>query len=132
MCGDTIVVRAGTYSLPSAVDFGKSGSVGNPIMLLADAEVVLNVTASITPSGALDLFNLHEWLIDGFRLNEASHYGIGLHGCTSITVQNCYVYRAQASALIVEVSNWSSDDIYPVPQNSKMSVQHPRAWPAKR
>jgi hypothetical protein len=115
--GDTILVRTGTYDLSSAVDFQKSGSAGNPIHLVAEAGVVLNVTASDTPSGALDLFNLHDWVIDGFRLNEAPHYGIALHGCTNVTVQNCYVYRAQASAIIVEVSNWGSDDIYPVPQN---------------
>jgi hypothetical protein len=115
--GDTIVVRTGTYSLPSAVDFQKSGSAGNPITLRGETGVVLNVTASDTPSGALDLFNAHDWVIDGFRLNDASHYGIALHGCTNVTVQNCTIYCAQASAIIVEVSNWGSDDIYPVPQN---------------
>ena len=44
--GDTIVVRAGTYSLSSAVDFRKSGSAGNPIRCTAEAGVVLNVTSN--------------------------------------------------------------------------------------
>ena len=120
--GDTIVVRAGTYALSSAVSFGKSGSVGNPITLVAEAGVVLNVSPSSTPDAALDLNKVHDWVIDGFRLNEASRYGIALHGCTNITVQNCYVYRAQASGIIVNVSNWGTDDIYPVPQNWNIKI----------
>ncbi len=120
--GDTILVRAGTYSLSSAVDFKKSGSTGNPIRLTAEAGVVLNVTASSTDGGALDLYNVHDWVIEGFRLNNAPHYGIALHGCTNVTVRNCYVYRAQASAIIVNVSNWGTDDIYPVPQNRNIKI----------
>lgn len=120
--GDTIVVKAGTYTLAAAIDFQKSGGAGNPITLKAESGVVLNVTATSTPSGALDLFSTHDWVIDGFRLNDASHYGIALHGCNNVTVQNCYVYRAQASAIIVEVSNWGTNDIYPVPQNSGIKI----------
>jgi MYXO-CTERM domain-containing protein len=120
--GDTIVVRAGTYSLASAINFQKSGSVGSPITLIAEAGVVLNVTASSLDDGALDLYKVHDWVIDGFRLNEASRYGIALHGCTNITVQNCYVNRAQASGVIVNVSNWGTDDIYPVPQNWNIKI----------
>jgi len=115
--GDTIVVKAGTYSLASAVNFQKSGAVDDPVTLLAEAGTILNVTASSTDGGALDLNKVHDFVIDGFRLNEASHYGIALHGCTNVTVQNCTIYRAQASAIIVNVANWGTDDIYPVPQN---------------
>jgi len=120
--GDTIVVRTGTYSLPSAVVFAKSGAVGDPIAIVAEAGAVLNVTASSAPSGALDLAGIHDVVIDGFRLNDASHYGIALHGCSNITVQNCYVYRSQASGIIVYVSNWGADDIYPVPQNWNIRI----------
>jgi hypothetical protein len=120
--GDTIVVRTGTYTLSSAVDFQKSGSPGNPISLVAESGVSLNVTASSTPGGALDLYNVHDWVIDGFRLNDAPHYGIALHGCTNVTVQNCHVYRAQASGIIVNVSNWGTNDIYPVPQNWNIKI----------
>jgi hypothetical protein len=120
--GDTIVVKTGTYALASAVSFQKSGAVGAPIALLAETGVVLNVTASNLDDGTLDLYTAHDWIIDGFRLNEASRYGIALHGSTNITIQNCYVYRAQASGIIVNVSNWGTDDIYPVPQNWNIKI----------
>jgi hypothetical protein len=115
--GDTILVKAGSYSLASAVSFQKSGEVGSPITLIAEPGVVLNVTASSISDGALDFYKVHDWIVDGLRLDESSRYGIALHGCTNITIQNCYVYRAQASGIIVNVANWGTDDIYPVPQN---------------
>lgn len=119
--GDTIVVRAGTYELSSPVDFGRSGSPDRPITLVGEPGVVLDVTSSLE-EGALDLFKVHDWVIDGFRLNEAARYGIALHGCTNITIQNCHVYRAQASAIIVNVANWGTNDVYPVPQNWNIKI----------
>jgi MYXO-CTERM domain-containing protein len=120
--GDTIVVKGGTYQLASAVNFQKSGAVGNPITLLAETGVILNATASSVDSGSLQLTNVHDWVIDGFRLDEGPRYGIALAGCTNITLQNCYVYRAQASGIIVEVSDWGENDIYPVPQNWNIKI----------
>jgi MYXO-CTERM domain-containing protein len=120
--GDTVVVKAGTYELASAINFQKSGAVDGPITLLAEAGVILSATASTADSGALQLTNVHDWVIDGPRLDEAPRYGIALAGCTNITLQNCYVYRAQASGIIVEVSNWGTNDIYPVPQNWNIKI----------
>ncbi|MBN2575153.1 MAG: right-handed parallel beta-helix repeat-containing protein [Deltaproteobacteria bacterium] len=120
--GDTIVVRTGIYQLASAVSFQKSGSPDSPITLLGEPGVVLDVTASSIDDGALDFYEVHDFVLDGFRLNEAGRYGIALHGCTNITIQNCTVYRAQASGIIVNVSNWGENDVYPVPQNWNIKI----------
>jgi hypothetical protein len=109
--GDIIIVRAGSYATGS-IDFGKSGSDDSPITLKADGDVVLDCSGEFG-------FNLREknnWIIDGFRLNDVQRWGIALWGCKNITVQNCYVYKAGASAIIAIVSDFGSNDIYPVPQ----------------
>jgi hypothetical protein len=120
--GDVIRVAAGTYTLSSAVSFQKSGAPGQPITLLAEPGAVLNVTASSTPGGALDLAGLHDWVIDGFRIENAPNRGIALHGCTNITIQNCTIYRPSACGIIADVRDWGSDDIYPVPQNYNVKI----------
>ena len=120
--GDVISVAAGTYTLSSVVSFQKSGSPGQPITLKAEPGVVLNVTATSAPAGALDLDGLHDWVIDGLRIENAPNRGIGLHGCTNITIQNCTIYRPAACGIIADVRDWGSNDVYPVPQNYNVKI----------
>jgi len=117
IAGDTIMVRSGTYST-AQVDFVKSGSAGNPITLKAEADVVVNCTGE----NGFNLWESHDWVIDGFRLNNVPHWAIAIWGSRNITIQNCYIYRTGASAIIAIVSDFGDDDMYPVPQLYNIKV----------
>jgi hypothetical protein len=117
--GDTIIVKAGTYAA-GQIDFGKSGAPGKPILLKAETGVVVNCTGE----NGLNLRQLHDWILDGFRLNNVPHWGIALWGARNIIIQNCYIYRCGASAIIAIVSNFGTNDIYPVPQLSNIKILH--------
>lgn len=109
--GDQITVRTGAYSA-AQINFGKSGAAGNPITLKAEANVVVNSTGQ----NGFNISQQHDWIIDGFRLNTVPHWGIAVWGCTNIIIRNCYIYKAGASAIIAIVSNFGTNDMYPVPQ----------------
>ena len=115
--GDTIIVRTGAYST-AQIDFNKSGTANNPITLKAEPDVVVNSTGE----NGFHLWESHDWVIEGFRINNCPHWSIALWGCRNITIQNCSIYRSAASAIIAIVSDFGDDDMYPVPQLYNIKV----------
>ena len=104
--GDEIHIPAGTYN--EALVLRRSGTDGNPIVLIADGIVTVNSGSSRTlvTSG-----NVHDWVIDGFRfitsgsgtstsasINFSYDYWGDGHlfekGNDRFTLRNCYVEGA--------------------------------------
>lgn len=98
-------LTAATFRRVVIATFAFPAAVTTKSPMLAEPGTVLNVATALSDAGALQRVNVQDWVIDGLRLKEATRYGILLAGCSNVTLQNCTVYRAQASGIIVEVSN---------------------------
>ncbi len=99
--GDTILVHEGTY-MASRIDFKKSGAPGKPVVLKASGKVIVkdeNYDNPDTFEGLFHLWRQTDWVIDGFRIEDAHFFGIGMFGCSRITVKNVYTKKSGASGI---------------------------------
>lgn len=91
--GDTIFIRAGTYTSTSRIVITASGTHANPIVLSGyPNEVAILDGGSITGFNAiLEMGSTrHHWVIQDLTIQNAPLYGIWLRG-EHHTVQNCII-----------------------------------------
>lgn len=122
--GDTILVHEGEYISPK-ITFEKSGTATHCISLKANGEVIIkdaNYDNTTTFEGLFHLWQKKHWIIDGFRIEDAHFFGIGMFGCTDITVKNCYTKTSGASG--ISAFPYLMAHPHPVPQSWDISIMH--------
>lgn len=105
--GDTVFVRAGTYServVP--VNSGSSSSQNIVYAAYPGEEPVIDGTGVSIPGdmgGLVELSGVSHIVFDGFTVMNAgtadNHCGILLDGCSSVTVMNCRTYNTVSSGI---------------------------------
>jgi hypothetical protein len=100
--GDTILVQPGTYS--ELVTLGKSGnSQLGDITLKANGDVTLRDPDPVNGGfreGVIQSVGQGNWVIDGFRIEDASWAGISVRDANNITIQNNHTYNTGSSGII--------------------------------
>jgi hypothetical protein len=95
--GDTIVVKAGTYSENFYVDSSADGTSGNPIVLVAypGHSVVFN------PNINMSFQNRDYWVIDGIEFNLLSRQMFSFGKSTNLAIRNCEFHHGSATYGVV-------------------------------
>jgi len=110
VAGDTIYVRAGTYN--GTVDFYKSGTVGNPIILTAYQNEVVNISGELRiDPNSIGGYLAENWTFsklnisnpnrDGIHITNGNHTGI-------ITIDGCNISHNHANGIL---TGWGNNNV---------------------
>jgi parallel beta-helix repeat protein len=109
LAGDTVYIRAGTYS--ERVAPFNSGSAGRVITYAAypGETAIIDGTGVAVPEygGLFDLAERDYIRVSGLRVIHSEYYGIVADTSSHITIEHNYVYDTYSSG----ISSWNSDNI---------------------
>jgi hypothetical protein len=111
LAGDTVYIKAGTYTPSQKIEFQNSGTIGSYISYLAfpgDEHLVVidGVNVSLPDwYGVFAIISKHYIKISGLKVVNSSYSGFYVDLSTNILIDNNHTYQTQSSGISV----WDSD-----------------------
>lgn len=108
--GNTVTVRAGTYTITSPIIPAASGTETEPITFKADAgaTVIVDGQEQVPANRTGGLFHIldRSWIvIDGFIIRNSIRAGVEIRNSTGVTVQRCSTFNTYASGIVAAGSS---------------------------